>query len=89
MLNEYEKAKALNQVNAMAGRGGLQGAIGNAIGDQACGREMTVGEILDRRIEKAERLVRALLDLKSSLPASYLHSGASRIAAFLEALNNG
>jgi hypothetical protein len=47
-------------------------------------REMTVGELLDRRIDKAERLVRALSDLKASLPGSYLDSGASRISAFIE-----
>lgn len=47
-------------------------------------RELTIGELLDRRIEKAERTVRALCDLKASLPGTYLNSGASRIGALLE-----
>jgi hypothetical protein len=47
-------------------------------------REMTVAELLDRRIDKAQRLVKALQDLRSSLPGSYLESGASRITAFIE-----
>lgn len=47
-------------------------------------RELTVGELLDRRIEKAERLVRALHDLKGTLPGNFLNGGASRISPFLE-----
>lgn len=50
----------------------------------AAGRELTVGELIDRRIEKADRLMRALIDLKESLPQQYLRSGASRVSAFLE-----
>jgi hypothetical protein len=46
-------------------------------------REMTVGELLDRRLEAAERLVQALRDLKGSLPGNYLNSGASRIASLV------
>lgn len=49
-----------------------------------CAREITVGEVLDRRIEKAERSLRALHDLKASLPGNFLNSGASRISAFIE-----
>lgn len=47
-------------------------------------REMTVGELLDRRIDKARRMLDALQDLKASLPGNYLNSGASRITAFIE-----
>jgi hypothetical protein len=47
-------------------------------------REATIGEFLDRRIDKFERVVRALRDLKASLPGNYLDSGASRISALLE-----
>lgn len=87
----------LNQNSNPAGAYG-QGQIGGAAGGAtqyqqgangpAClggvGREMTVVEILDRRIEKAERLVRVLQDLKGNLPGNYLNSGASRISAILE-----
>lgn len=69
--NQKAATNALNQDNAK------QAGLG-------AGREMTVGELLDRRIEKAERLVRALTDLKGSLPGNFLTSGASRISAFLE-----
>lgn len=54
------------------------------IRDFCAARELTVGELLDRRIEKAERLVKSLYDLKNSLPGQYLNSGASRISAFIE-----
>lgn len=47
-------------------------------------REATVGELLDRRIDKAQRLLDTLRDLKASLPGSYLNSGASRVLPFLE-----
>jgi hypothetical protein len=47
-------------------------------------RELTVGELLDRRIHKAEQMLKALHDLKQSLPGQYLNSGASRISAFIE-----
>jgi hypothetical protein len=46
--------------------------------------EFTVGELLDRRIEKAERLLKSLHDLKGSLPGTFLSSGASRISPLLE-----
>lgn len=48
------------------------------------GREMTIGELLDRRIDKAERLLRTLQDLKNALPGQFLNSGAYRISALLE-----
>lgn len=47
-------------------------------------RELTVGELLDRRIDKAQRLLNTLRDLKANIPGAYLDSGASRISAFLE-----
>jgi len=52
--------------------------------DMCAAREMTIGELLDRRIEKAERLLRTLTDLKSALPGQFLNSGASRVTALLE-----
>lgn len=47
-------------------------------------RELTIGELLDRRIDKARRLAHTLEDLKCSLPLSYLNSGASRITSIIE-----
>ncbi len=47
-------------------------------------RELTIGELLDRRIDKARRLAHTLEDLKCSLPLSYLNSGASRIISIIE-----
>lgn len=47
-------------------------------------RELTIGELLDRRIDKAMRLAKTLQDLKASLPSSYLDSGASRINSLIE-----
>lgn len=52
--------------------------------DQIASREMTVDELLMRRIEKATRQVKALNDLRDSLPQSFLSSGCSRILAFIE-----
>lgn len=52
--------------------------------DMCATRELTVGELLDRRIDKAQRMVDALRDLKASLPGSHLNSGASRVLPFLE-----
>lgn len=54
------------------------------IRDMRVAREITVGELLDRRIEKAGALLHALHDLKGSLPGQFLSSGASRISAFIE-----
>lgn len=47
-------------------------------------REMTVAELLDRHISKQTRLLNSLGELKNSLPASFLNSGASRIAGILD-----
>lgn len=72
-----------------AGNGVNNAKTTQAYGEKTSGlcgamREITVGELLDQRIEKAERLIRALRDLKSSLPGSYLTSGFSRVGPFLE-----
>lgn len=64
---------------------GQGAAIGGQKVQDACAmREITVGELLDRRIDKAERVLRALQDLKGALPGNFLNSGASRISPFLE-----
>ncbi len=71
----YERDRALDAVKAQdtaANRGNTPM------------RELTVGELLDRRIHKAEQMLKALHDLKQSLPGQYLNSGASRISAFIE-----
>ena len=47
-------------------------------------RELTIVELLDRRIDKAKKLAQTLEDLKCSLPSSYLNSGASRITSIIE-----
>lgn len=47
-------------------------------------RELTIGELLDRRINKAKKLANTLEDLRASLPSSYLDSGASRITSIIE-----
>ena len=47
-------------------------------------RELTIGELLDKRIDKAKKLAHTLEDLKCSLPLSYLNSGASRITSIIE-----
>ena len=52
--------------------------------DKMAAREITIGEMLDRRIHKAATLMHTLQDLRNSLPQSYLNSGASRIASILE-----
>lgn len=75
MFFDNAKTAAANGLNPNYVQGACSGGAS---------REMTVGELLDQRIEKAERLVRALLDLKGSLPGNFLTSGASRISAFLE-----
>lgn len=56
------------------------------IGHETCvaSREMTVGELLEQHIYKAERTLKALHDLKGSLPQNFLSSGASRIDALLK-----
>lgn len=54
--------------------------------DKCCtmaAREMNVGELLDQRIAKAERLVQALRTLKGALSTDALNGGASRLN-FLE-----
>jgi hypothetical protein len=57
----------------------------NAGQDVCCAaREMTIGELLDRRIEKAATLLRTLQDLKGALSGQFLSSGASRISALIE-----
>jgi hypothetical protein len=65
-----------NRINAKA-------AMDASYAGQSLGcatREQTVGEVLDMRIDEAGRLLRALQDLKASLPGSFLASGQSRIA---------
>jgi hypothetical protein len=47
-------------------------------------RELTVEDLLDRRIEKLHLQMKALQDIKGSLSQSFLRSGASRISAILE-----
>lgn len=47
-------------------------------------REMTVEELLDRRIDKLQSQMKALQDVKGSLSQSFLRSGASRIMVLLE-----
>lgn len=63
---------------------GAQNAFNQKATDMCATREFTVGELLDRRIEKAERQLRALQDLKGTLPGNFLNSGASRISPLLE-----
>lgn len=47
-------------------------------------REMTVGELIDRRIEKAERQARDLRTLKDAMSSGLLQSGASKLGSLLE-----
>lgn len=54
------------------------------MGGQSVGRELTVRELIERRIWKAEALLKALHDLRGNLPNQFLDSGASRISAFIE-----
>jgi hypothetical protein len=52
-------------------------------------REMTVGEHIDQQVAAAERHLKALYDLKASLPGSFLSSGAGRITPLLVRLTVG
>lgn len=76
MLNRSDTDQEA-KVNAMQA-----GMLGNT--PMGAGREMTVGELIERRIWKAEALLKALNDLRGNLPVNFLQSGASRISAFLE-----
>lgn len=44
-------------------------------------REMTVRDLLIRRIGAAQTMANELKDLMDNLPASYLNSGAYRVSA--------
>lgn len=54
------------------------------VGSETPMREMTVDELLERRIERARLQVKALTDLRDNLPQAFLRSGASRVLAFIE-----
>lgn len=56
----------------------------NRLDECKAARELTVRELLDRRIEKAKTLARTLEDLKNSLSLSYLNSGCSRVTSLIE-----
>lgn len=47
-------------------------------------REMTVGELIDRRIHKTEGELKSLHVLKGALSQDFLNGGASRLGALLE-----
>lgn len=63
---------------------GAKNGCNQIAADMCAARELTVGELLDRRIDKAARLLRALTDLKGNLPGNFLNSGASRVSPFLD-----
>ena len=54
-------------------------SLGGLGGGYRIGREQTVGEHIDAKINEAERTMLALRDLRGSLPGSYLNSGVSRL----------
>lgn len=52
--------------------------------DDVATKEMTVGELIDRHIDKAERQARDLRILKDAMSQGFLQSGASKISSLLE-----
>lgn len=55
-----------------------------ALTSMSAGRELTVGELIDRRIDKLDRQARDLRSLKDAMSQGFLQSGASRIQSLLE-----
>jgi hypothetical protein len=78
MLNRTDTEYENRPQTSLQGMQGQQATCGGA------SREMTVGELIDQRIYKAERLLKSLHDLKGSLSQSFLSCGASRISALLD-----
>lgn len=52
--------------------------------DMGAAREMTVGELIDRRIHKTESELKSLHVLKGALSQDFLNGSASRLGALLE-----